>query len=233
MQPLPHFKPGDIPLARDFACLVSAIRELQAWHRSAPPLRTPCRRPVFFDIAATAIARDADAAHVAAYVTESLYQVGGSVALQKGGTVSGVEEVMQSAGSDTLVGLHADYSGDSPAFSAVPWVEEQEADDGTIFEGTGPWHGSTQCGVILPAPGVRDQRQRVIAMWPMPQHPRTIDRDYWWPEFQGASTLLPGPAQVIANTPLYYASEEGDTARIPHNWTGRLDMWGGLHINFT
>lgn len=228
---VPDFTPGTPPRAADFAALVAAIRELQPVPPPVPPVYRSGRGMRPFAIGGTAIAVDnADSTEVTATVVESLYQVGDEVHRQDGGKIAGVLSAMDTA-PDAIIGLHADYTGDDPEFSAVAWQAEEGALHG-LWMGSGAWHGAVQCGAILPERGVRGQKQRSIVMWPMPQCPRFVERDYWWAEHQGCLSLLPGVEQNIALAPVFYACADGSTVRVAHRWRGRLDKYGQLHITF-
>ncbi len=231
---VPEFTAGERPMASDFCALVAAVRAL--WHAPLPqpPVRRTARRWRYFCVSGTAIARLQVDGSISAQVAEDLSTLDGKAERVQGGEVSGIERVMKK-NPDAIIGLHAGSEG-APC-ECVAWVRD-EAWDGTIEEGCGLYHGGRICGAVLPADGVRGQKQRLPRMWWMPQRPLylAVERRFAVTGLQGCLALLPSDdfRQRLTHGCWYYAPGDagGSVGAQPYGFFGKLDKWGQLQIKF-
>ena len=248
--PVPDFASGQALLARDFAALVGAVRDLL--HGQMPALEQPrggrYYRP--FVIAGPCIPRPGEDEKPVAGVAEVLIQVGEHVTLCQDDTVAGLPEALTKAREKRVpCGLHANIKwervggweaytlrAESMECSAAAWLPPESQQDGSFSSVN--WHGSTVFSVVMPTANARGQLQCTPVPWVMPQHPamvwRSANGDYMAELLTGEMFLLPAPpedAQLLAVSGGGYYKEDNTYQVIHHEWRGRLDKHGVLHMS--
>ena len=247
--PVPDFVSGQALLAHDFAALVGAVRDLL--HGQMPVLEQARAGRYYrpFVIAGTCIPRPDEEEKPVAGVAEVLIQVGEHVTLCQDDTVAGLPEALTTAREKQVpCGLHANISWEQVGgrehytlratgmqCAAAAWLPPETRDDGSYtHEG---WHGGTVFSVIMPTANARGQLQCTPVPWVVPQCPAMIWRSgngYYMAELMGELALLPAPpeeAQLLACSRGGYYKEDNTYQVIYHEWCGRLDKHGVLHMS--
>jgi hypothetical protein len=248
--PVPDFVSGQALLARDFAALVGAVRDLM--QGQMPTLEQPRAGRYYrpFVIAGTCIPRAGADDEPVAGVAEVLFQVGEHVTLCADATVAGLPEELATAREKQVpCGLHAaiawDYLGGWEHYTlratgmqcaAAAWLPPEVQDDGSYtYAG---WHGGTVFSVVMPTANTRGQLQCTPVPWVMPQHPamvwRSANGDYMAELLTGEMCLLPSPAeeaQLLAVSGGGYYKADNTYHTVRHEWRGRLDKHGVLHMS--
>ena len=248
--PVPDFVSGQALLARDFAALVGAVRDLMYGQM---PVLEQVRggryyRP--FVLAGTCIPRAGADDEPVAGVAEVLFQLGEHVTLCADDTVAGLPEALATAQEKQVpCGLHAyvtwEYVGGWEGYSlratgmecaAAAWQEPELLEDGSMtYDG---WHGGTVFSVVMPTANVRGQVQCTPVPWVVPQCPamvwRSANGDYMAELLTGEIALLPAPpedAQLLAVRGGGYYKADNTYQTVRHEWRGRLDKHGVLHVS--
>ena len=249
--PLPDFVSGQALLARDFAALVGAVRDLQ--HGQMPVLEQPRAGRYYrpFVIAGTCIPHPgAEDDEPVAGVAEVLFQVGENVTLCQADTVEGLPEELATAREKQVpCGCHAYVNWEQVGgweiytlraagmqCGAAAWLPLELLDDGSYT--SDGWHGGTVFSVVMPTANGRGQLQCTPVPWVMPQHPAMVRRsaggDYMAELLMGEECLLPAPvedAQLLAISGGGYYKAGNEYQAISHEWRGRLDKHGVLHMS--
>lgn len=249
--PVPDFVSGQALLARDFAALVGAVRDLL--HGQMPTLEQPRAGRYYrpFVIAGTCIPHPgAEDDEPVAGVAEVLFQVGEHVTLCQDDTVAGLPEELATAREKQVpCGLHAYVNWERVGgwehytlratgmeCAAAAWQPAEMQEDGSYtYAG---WHGGTVFSVVMPSANARGQLQCTPVPWVMPQHPamvwRSANGDYMAELLTGEILLLPAPpedAQLLAVSGGGYYKADNTFQAICHEWRGRLDKHGVLHMS--
>lgn len=248
--PVPDFVSGQALLARDFAALVGAVRDLL--HGQMPTLEQPRAGRYYrpFVIAGTCIPRPDEEGKPVAGVAEVLIQVGEHVTLCPDDTVADLpEELTKARGRQVPCGLHANISWEQVGgwehyrlratgmkCAATAWLPPEMQADGS-YTNAGR-HGGTVFSVVMPTANARGQLQCTPEPWVIPQHPamvwRSANGDYMAELLTGEMVLLPAPMgeeQLLAMSGDGYYKENNTYQAIYHEWRGRLDKHGVLHMS--
>ncbi len=249
--PVPDFVSGQALLACDFAALVGAVRDLM--HGQMPVLEQARAGRYYrpFVIAGTCIPHPgAGGDEPVAGVAEVLFQVGEHVTLCQDDTVDRLPEELEKAREKQVpCGLHAyvtwELVGGWESFrlratrmqcAAAAWLPPEGQDDGSYtYAG---WHGGTVFSVVMPTANARGQLQCTPVPWVMPQHPAMVWRSAGGNEMAelltGEMALLPCPpeeAQLLTVSYGGYYKEDNTYQTVRHEWRGRLDKHGVLHMS--
>ncbi len=248
--PVPDFVSGQALLARDFSALVAAVRDLLGGQMPVVEHERGGRQYRPFVLAGQCVAHDDAEGTPVAGVAEVLVQMGEHVTLLEDSTVDGLEDALKEAREEQApCGLHADirwvYVGDMEGYSlraesmectAAAWLEPEMQEDGSLSD-TG-WHGDTVLTALMTAANVRGQVQCTPVPWVVPQYPgqiwRSANGDYMAELLMGEMCLLPAPkeeAQVLACSGGGYYGADGVYRTVYHEWRGRLDKHGVLHLS--
>lgn len=246
--PLPDFERGQALLARDFAALVGAVRELVGGGDVVQERRSCGRRRRPFVLAGGCVPRLGAAGVPVAGVAEVLFQVGENVTLCEDGSVGGMAEALAEAEERGVpCGVHGwvDWVtiGDAEGFSlravgmeceAAAWVEPVFEDDGSV---SGSEHGDVVFSVVWTGENERGQVQRVQRPWVLPQGPVLVyGNPAWGMEMMpllGDLVVLPGGAdgwQPVSRKEGGVYVEVGSFERVFHVFFARLDRHGLLHF---
>lgn len=247
--PVPDFVSGQALLARDFASLVAAVRDLLGGQMPVVEHVRGGRQYRPFVLAGQCVAHDDAEGTPVAGVAEVLVQMGEHVTLLEDGTVDGLEDALKQAREEQVpCGLHAairrGYVGDMEGYSlraesmectAAAWLEPEMQEDGSL-SATG-YHGDTVLAALMPAANVRGQVQCTPVPWVVPQHPemvwRSANGDYMAEILTGEMCLLPAPeeeAQLLAWRGGGYYGADNTYQTVYHEWRGWLDKYGVLHL---
>ena len=247
--PVPDFERGQALLARDFAALVGAVRDLLGADGGGRGRRAEgrCFRP--FALAGECVPRLDAAGELVAGVQEVLFQVGGQVSLCPACAVGGVAEAqVEAQQAGVPCGMHAEVEwvkiGDNTGFSlravgmeceAAAWVEPVAAEDGSL---RGPRHGAVVFSALEPVANVRGQVPRVPRPWVMPQRPDFVWGCASWDvdmlPLLGDIAVLPGGEdgwQVFSLKDGGFYVTETEFVEVVHAWRARLDRYGLLHFS--
>ena len=249
--PVPDFVSGQSLLARDFAALVGAVRDLM--HGQMPTLEQPRAGRYYrpFVIAGTCIPHTgAEDDEPVAGVAEVLFQVGENVSLCGDDVVGGLGAALTEAQDKGVAcGLHGSvvwrFDGGIEGYTmwaermvceAVPWVVPVWSDDGSL--GEEGVHGEVVWSVVMPTANTRGQLQCTPVPWVLPQCPamvwRSTSGDVSAAGLIGEDAVLPAPSggeQLITMTDATYLDrEDGVYRRGFFEWRGRLDRNGVLHL---
>lgn len=248
--PVPDFVSGQALLARDFAALVAAVRDLLAGQMPVAEQVRGGRRYRPFVLAGQCVPHDDAEGTPVAGVAEVLVQVGENVTLLADSTVDGLKEALTEAHEEQVpCGLHAniswEYVGDMEGYSlraesmectAAAWLEPEMQEDGSYAATS--YHGDTVLAALMPAANVRGQVQCTPVPWVMPQHPamvwRSANGDYMAELLTGEMAVLPCPpedAQLLAVSGGGYYKADNTYQTVHHEWRGRLDKHGVLHMS--
>lgn len=248
--PVPDFVSGQALLARDFASLVGAVRDLL--QGQMPVLEQPRAGRYYrpFVLAGTCIPHPGGSDEMVAGVAEVLFQVGEHVTLCADDTVAGLPDALATASAQKVpCGLHAsiqwERGGSSEGYTlratgmacaAAAWQEPEMQEDGSYTAGS--WHGDTVLSVLMPTANVRGQVQCTPVPWVVPQCPALVWRgaggDYMAELLMGEMCVLPAPAveaQLLAVSGGGYYGEGNEFYAVRHEWRGRLDKHGVLHMS--
>lgn len=247
--PVPDFVSGQALLARDFASLVAAVRDLLGGQMPVVEHVRGGRQYRPFVLAGQCVPHDDAEGTPVAGVAEVLVQMGEHVTLLEDGTVDGLEDALKQAREEQVpCGLHAairrGYVGDMEGYSlraesmectAAAWLEPEMQEDGSL-SATG-YHGDTVLAALMPAANVRGQVQCTPVPWVVPQHPemvwRSANGDYMAEILTGEMCLLPAPeeeAQLLAWRGGGYYGADNTYQTVYHEWRGWLDKYGVLHL---
>lgn len=247
--PVPDFVSGQALLARDFASLVAAVRDLLGGQMPVVEHVRGGRQYRPFVLAGQCVPHDDAEGTPVAGVAEVLVQMGEHVTLLEDGTVDGLEDALKQAREEQVpCGLHAairrGYVGDMEGYSlraesmectAAAWLEPEMQEDGSLSD-TG-YHGDTVLAALMPAANVRGQVQCTPVPWVVPQHPamvwRSANGDYMAEILTGEMCLLPAPeeeAQLLAWSGGGYYGADNTYQTVYHEWRGWLDKYGVLHL---
>lgn len=247
---VPDFVSGQGLLARDFAALVAAVRDLLAGQMPVAEQVRGGRQYRPFVLAGQCVAHDDAGGTPVAGVAEVLVQVGENVTLLEDSTVDGLEAALTQAREQQVpCGMHADirweYVGDMEGYSlraermdcsAAAWLEAEVQEDGSL-SATG-YHGATVLSALMPVANVRGQVQCTPVPWVVPQHPllvwRSSSGSYMAEFLSGDVCLLPAPeeeAQLLAVSGGGYYRADYTYQTVYHEWRGRLDKHGVLHLS--
>lgn len=247
--PVPDFVSGQALLARDFAALVGAVRDLLHGQMPVAEHVRGGRQYRPFVLAGQCVPHDDAGGTPVAGVAEVLVQVGENVTLLVDSTVDGLADALTEAREKQVpCGLHADisweYVGDMEGYrlraesmecTAAAWLEPEAQEDGSL-SATG-YHGATVLAALMPAANVRGQVQCTPVPWVVPQHPEMIWRssggDYMTELLTGEMALLPAPeeeAQLLACNGGGYYRADNTYQTVYHEWRGWLDKHGVLHL---
>lgn len=241
---LQDFEAGKAPEAALMAALINALRGLPAQQGALTATHRSGRSMRVFTPSGIAIARSDDKDKPTATASEILWQLGPHVNVIPAAAVSGMEDAVQAAGDSAGVTMQAIASWTEN--SALP---DDEVPDSWTLEATAatcsakamiesdpeaevvpPPEGKIILGAILPTRGPRGQKQRILQMWPMPQHPCTIATSGYTVASAGEYYLLPNSTcqQVLADgyAPYYYAT--ASPKQYYAQLLGRLDRFGRL-----
>lgn len=249
--PVPDFVSGQALLARDFAALVGAVRDLLAGQMPVAEQVRGGRRYRPFVLAGQCVPHDDAEGTPVAGVAEVLVQVGENVTLLEDSTVAGVAAALTEAREEQVpCGLHGEifwrqcgdnaddgYSlrAESMECTAAAWLEPEVQEDGSYAD-TGI-HGAACFSVVMPTANARGQVQCTPVPWVMPQYPgfvfRSTGGDPLIEPLMGELAVLPAPegeAQLLTCTPGGYYREDDTYQTVYHEWRGRLDKHGVLHL---
>ena len=248
--PVPDFVRGQALLARDFAALVGAVRDLLHGQMPVQEQRRGGRYYRPFVLAGRCVPHQDKEGKPVAGVAEVLVQVGEHVVLLEDDRVEGLQEAMAKARAKKVpCGLHAAIEWErvdvgkgwrlrakSMECTAAAWVPPEEQPDGS-FANEGE-HGGTVFSVIMPEENVRGQLQCTPVPWVVPQHPAMIWRggngDSDAELLTGEMCLLPAPAgeeQLLTWCFGGYYQPDYTFKGVSHEWRGRLDKDGVLHLS--
>lgn len=248
--PVPDFVSGQALFARDFSALVAAVRDLLGGQMPVAEHVRSGRQYRPFVLAGQCIAHDDAEGTPVAGVAEVLVQVGEHVTLLEDNTVDGLEDALKEARDEQVpCGLHADiqweYVGDMEGYglraasmecSAAAWLEPEMQEDGSLSEAG--MHGDTVLSALMTTANERGQVQCTPVPWVVPQYPgqvwRSANGDYMAEPVMGEMCLLPAPeeeAQLLAWNGGGYYRADGTYRTICHEWRGRLDKHGVLHVS--
>lgn len=248
--PVPDFVSGQALLARDFASLVAAVRDLLGGQMPVVEHVRRGRQYRPFVLAGQCVAHDDAEGTPVAGVAEVLVQMGEHVTLLVDSTVDGLEDALKQAREEQVpCGLHADiswfYVGDMEGYSlraesmectAAAWLEPEMQEDGSLSD-TG-YHGDTVLSALMPTANVRGQVQCTPVPWVVPQYPgqiwRSANGDYMAELLTGEMCLLPAPeeeAQLLACGGGGFYRADNTYQAVCREWRGRLDKNGVLHLS--
>ena len=248
--PVPDFVSGQALLARDFAALVGAVRDLLHGQMSVLEQARAgrCYRP--FVLAGRCVPHQDKEGKPVAGVAEVLVQVGEHVELLEDARVEGLQAALAVARAKQIpCGLHAaieweyvavgegyQMKAKSMECAAAAWQAPELRPDGSYApEGE---HGGTVFSVVMPVENVRGQVQCTPVPWVVPQCPAVIWRgangDYDAELLTEEMCLLPAPAgeeQLLTWCAGGYYLTDYTFKGVNHEWRGRLDKNGVLHMS--
>ena len=247
--PVPDFVSGQALLARDFAALVEAVRDLMGGCLPAVDVVRGGRRFRPFARAGECVLfSDADGNEVG-HVAEVLMQVGENVSWLRGMEVFGMAGLVQAQEQGLRCGVHAEvvwqYVGSAACFglrakdmencALVVWQEGVWQEDGS-YSGGGV-HGDVVFSVVEAGPNALGQVTDLPVPWVVPQCPalvwRSSNGDCRVECLMGEVCLLPAPVgeeQLLAFSGGGFFCGDGSFQGVNHEWRGRLDRYGVLHL---